>query len=104
MAAHVTTATATTHPSWTMSTARCRLTQSSLMGSTLPFSCTMATNARTRPPPPRQHLIRRLCQFTWTRRGKVSFDFGSVSVSTPSSTRAVIASRSILFDNVNARE
>ena len=31
-------------------------------------------------------------QFTVIRRGKASFDFGSVSVSTPSSTRAVIAS------------
>ena len=43
-------------------------------------------------------------QFTAIRRGKASFAFGNVSASTPSSTRAVIASRSILFDSVNVRE
>ncbi len=43
------------------------------------------------------------CQLTAIRRGIASFAFGNVNVSTPSSSLALIDSRSILPDNVNAR-
>ena len=43
------------------------------------------------------------CQLTEMRRGTASFTFGSVNVSTPSSSCALILSRSILPESVNPR-
>jgi hypothetical protein len=67
------------------------------MGSAVRFSPMLPRNGLALPRP-KCHggsLLARL---------NASFASGNVSASTPSSTRAVIASRSILFDSVNVRE